>query len=325
VMTETELRDAITGPASEVAVPIEPQLPNVIIDDLRTPTSSLEFDVGVLPLLSQTMFATWEHRDEGGLTVRAYRRGGGVADAVQSGAEAVYRRLSAADQDIAQLVLTHLTQVTDGGVLARRRSTMASLYAAMPVAARDINRILEAFASKRLITLHADTAEIAHDVLLRSWPRLRDWLDSDRADQVLCGTLIADATTWSRHDRDQSYLYRGAQLATVEYATTRWAADPVRHPAITPDARAFLIASKRAQAFKPHPPRGDHRGGHARRRRGVRRGDGSSHHRKHRPPVHPRPVPGPGRTQPAGEHVQPDHRTTHRRSVMAGLPHRRGT
>ena len=49
---------------------------------------------GVLPLMSQAMAATWELRDGSELTLRAYRRAGGVANAVQQGAQAAYDALT---------------------------------------------------------------------------------------------------------------------------------------------------------------------------------------------------------------------------------------
>ena len=41
----------------------------------------------MLPLLSQAMALTWEHREDGRLTSHGYARAGGVSHAVQTGAE----------------------------------------------------------------------------------------------------------------------------------------------------------------------------------------------------------------------------------------------
>ena len=37
--------------------------------------------------------------------------------------------------------------------------------------------LLDRFANARLITLGEGTAEVAHEVLIREWPTLRDWLE----------------------------------------------------------------------------------------------------------------------------------------------------
>ena len=44
--------------------------------------------------MSQAMAATWEHREGSELTLRGYRRAGGVADAVNRSAQAAYNALT---------------------------------------------------------------------------------------------------------------------------------------------------------------------------------------------------------------------------------------
>jgi ABC-type cobalamin/Fe3+-siderophores transport system ATPase subunit len=41
--------------------------------------------------------------------------------------------------------------------------------------------VFDAVAHARLITVDEDAAEITHETLLRAWPRLRGWIDADRA------------------------------------------------------------------------------------------------------------------------------------------------
>ena len=106
----------------------------------------------------------------------------------------------------------------------------------------------EAFAASRLLVLDRDTVQIAHDVLLRAWPRLRGWLESDQASWILYAQLQEDAGKWARNGRDMSFLYRGSELAAVRQAAARWAADPARHPALTGDESAFLAASQQNAA-----------------------------------------------------------------------------
>src|SRR5439155_18757082 len=94
--------------------------------------------------------------------------------------------------------------------------------------------------------LNNDTAEIAHDVLLLAWPRLRGWLAGDQADRALYSQFIDDAAIWRRSDRASSFLYRDARLAAVRQATRRWHAEPARYPALPRSAQDFLAASNRA-------------------------------------------------------------------------------
>jgi WD40 repeat protein/transcriptional regulator with XRE-family HTH domain len=246
-MTESELRVAITGPAEAARLRIDPALTDTILGDLRV--AGGDRSAGVLPLLSQAMALTWEQRESGRLTSRAYARAGGVSHAVQTGADRVYGALSTRHQAIAREVLRSLTVASRDGGLARRPVTRDDLYAGLPGTARaDIDAVLDAFAAERLTVLDEHTAQLSHDVLLREWPRLREWLEEDQASWIMYGQLADAAAAWHDSQQDPSFLYRGTQLAALQQAVTRWSANPARSPALTGTQRAFLQASDRAAA-----------------------------------------------------------------------------
>lgn len=96
--------------------------------------------------------------------------------------------------------------------------------------------------------LDEDRAQLSHDVLLRAWPRLHEWLEEDRASWVLYGQLGQDAAAWRSNNADSSFLCRGAQLAAVEQAAATWAAHPARYPVLSGTERGFLRASQRFAA-----------------------------------------------------------------------------
>src|SRR5829696_6488342 len=56
-----------------------------------------------------------------------------------------------------------------------------------------------------------DEVEVAHEALIRHWPRLRDRLEADRAALLLRETIREAAQEWARHDRDESYLAHGGR------------------------------------------------------------------------------------------------------------------
>jgi WD40 repeat protein len=244
-MTEPELRRAVVGPAAAAGLEIETGLVDTILADLRGTGAGEGLESGTLPLLSQASMVTWEHReDDRRLTSRGYGYAGGVAKAVQTSAEAIYSKLTAAQQDICRSVFLCLTVVASNGQLARRRAARTDLHAAT-ADKQDLDAVLEAFANGRLIILNRDSAEIAHDVLLRAWPRLRGWLDGDHTDRALYSQLIDDATIWQANGQASSFLYRDARLTAVRQAKTRWLAEPTRYPALPPSAQDFLAASTR--------------------------------------------------------------------------------
>jgi chloramphenicol 3-O-phosphotransferase len=151
-MTGSELRVAITGPAEAAKLRIEPMLTDTILGDLRV--AGGDHAAGVLPLLSQAMALTWEHREGYQLTSRGYAQAGGVSHAVQTGADRVYGTLSAGQQMLARNVLRSMTVVSRDGGLARRPVTRDDLYTGLPGADRaHIDAVLDAFAAERLMVL----------------------------------------------------------------------------------------------------------------------------------------------------------------------------
>ena len=60
-----------------------------------------------------------------------------------------------------------------------------------------------------------NTLEVAHEALLREWPRLRAWLEDDAEGRRLHQHLIHAARDWQSADREPGELYRGARLASA--------------------------------------------------------------------------------------------------------------
>ena len=88
--------------------------------------------------------------------------------------------------------------------------------------------------------MSAGTVEVAHEALLREWPRLRGWLDEDREGRRLHRRLIQAAREWSQGGRDRGDLYRGGRLASA----VEWRAE--HEPQLNTTERQFLDASRAA-------------------------------------------------------------------------------
>jgi WD40 repeat protein/transcriptional regulator with XRE-family HTH domain len=244
-MSEAELRLAITGPAAEAGLAVEPALVETVITELRE-GAHRGLDTGSLPLMSQAMTATWEYREGRELTVRAYRRAGGAADSVNRSAQAAYEALTSPQKDAVRLVFTRLTVINPDGRFARRRCTRAELYSPGTRAPADIDAVIDVFNAHRLLVLGPDTVEIAHDVLLQAWKQLRDWLGDDQLDRALYSQVVTDAQIWDNHARNASYLYSPGRLATIAAAAARWQQAPARYLPLPATGAAFLAAAGRA-------------------------------------------------------------------------------
>jgi WD40 repeat protein len=244
-MPTQDLRRAIAAPAAVSDLQIDSALIDLILADVQA--AGREQGSGVLPQLSQAMMATWARRDNGRLTAGGYDAAGRIAAAVEVSAESVYDRLPANQKPLARDVLRQLTVVTHDHRPVGRPVTRADLRARQPKNQwPGVDAVLAAFARSHLLVLDADVAEIAHDILLRAWPRLRGWLDEDQGSLILHDQLTVDAARWRGHGKDSSRLYRGVQLAATRQAARVWADDPGQYPALTADETAFLRASGRA-------------------------------------------------------------------------------
>ena len=248
-MSESELRETILYPAQSVDLDVEPGLVELLLRDIgaadggASDGSAAGYEAGRLPLLAHALRATWQQRHGSTLTVEAYLATGGIQHAVATTAERAFARLDTSAQEATRWMFLRLVKIGDSGIEdTRRRVTRADILreAAEPGAARTV---LDAFTLARLLTQKQDTVEITHEALLRAWPTLRQWIDSDRAGNLIHQQLEDDAATWDRHDRDTSALYRGTRLA----AARTWAASSPHGPSASAAATAFLAASNRQE------------------------------------------------------------------------------
>jgi WD40 repeat protein len=246
-MTEADLRRVITGPAEASGLRIEPGLADAILADLR---SAAEGTAGALPFLSQAMLLTWQQRDGDQLTRQGYEGPGGRAGAsrisgsVEASAETAYDGLTEKQQTAVRDILRQLTAVGPDRRPVRRTVRRDDLYAGRPGSERPrVDAVLEALADARLLVLDEGHVQIAHDVVLQAWPRLRGWLEEDQTSVILYGQLAEDTERWRSRGDDSSLLYRGIQLAATRQAARLWEADPARYPALTAGEAEFLRAS----------------------------------------------------------------------------------
>jgi hypothetical protein len=215
-MSAAEVRDAVTNPARATGLQLEAGLVDLMLRDLGTHNRRGKdaYDAGALPLLSHALLVTWQRRQAGRLTIAGYRAAGGIQGAVAATAERAWSDLDEPARAAAKQLLLRLVRVGDDTQDTRRRSSRHSLLEAstnLPAT----ERALEVLTHARLITMDAGSVEITHEALLQAWPRLRSWIDEDRAGNLTRQRLEEDAASWSTHDRDSSLLYRGARLEGV--------------------------------------------------------------------------------------------------------------
>jgi DNA-binding SARP family transcriptional activator/WD40 repeat protein len=243
-MTSDELRQAIELPSAAAGLELERGLAENIVDDVTG-------EPGGLPLMSTALLSLWEQSDGRRLTLAAYYAMGGVRTAVARLAETAYGQLNPGQQTVARRILLRMADIGESGEPVRRRVPVGEVA---PDGDIDARKVLDTLAARRLLTVSETHAEVAHEALLREWPRLRTWLDEDEAGRKLRRHLAPAARDWQAADREASELYRGPRLA----AALDWQRD---HPdALTDLEHNFLRGSKEAAEAEA-----------LRRRRSIRR------------------------------------------------------
>ncbi|MFZ5881938.1 MAG: SUMF1/EgtB/PvdO family nonheme iron enzyme [Chloroflexota bacterium] len=228
-MTPAELREAITAPAQANGWDFQPGLADLILQDVGA-------EPGALPLLSHALLETWKRRQGRTLTLGGYADAGGVRKAIAQTAEDVYDKFDPVEQGIARGIFLRLTELGEGTQDTRRRVKMDELGQAKEQDA--ISKVLKTLTDARLVTTEEDSAEVAHEALIREWGTLRKWLDEGRESLRLHRHLTESAMEWQRRKREASELYRGARLKHLQ----DWVRD--HGDALSPLEREFVKASQ---------------------------------------------------------------------------------
>jgi WD40 repeat protein/class 3 adenylate cyclase len=229
-MTVEELRRAIEFPARRARLRVEADLVDALVAEVAG-------ESGGLPLLSASLVELWQAREDGWLRMDAFERTGGVRGAVARLAEASFDQLTPEECESGRRLFLRLASVGEGDVFTRRRVDLVELEVETdPVAARVVDRLT----ADRLLVATGSTVEVAHEALLREWPRFRAWLDDDLQGHRLRQHLTHAARQWEAAERDPSEVYRGSRLsAALDWASTHGTD-------LNELERAFLVESREA-------------------------------------------------------------------------------
>ncbi len=224
-MSAEQLSRAIAEPARRSGLRFEPGLVDLLVRDVVD-------EAGALPLMSHALVETWARRDGNVLTVGGYTSTGGIRGAVAQSAERLYESLIEEDRVALRAVVRRLVTPTRAGEpIAARVPTR--VFDGTP----DAPRVLDLLIRARLVTASADTVTMAHESLVRAWPRLRSWLEEDVEGQRILARLQLAAEGWEETGRPDDELYRGIRL----HAALEWCERV--HPLLSASETQFLDAS----------------------------------------------------------------------------------
>ena len=243
-MYEDELRQAIEQPAAKHGVVFEDGLVKTIIEDIKGQSGSL-------PLLQYTLDLLWKKdniadptdftkphpQTDRTLNISTYTSLGGVRGALQSHIEEVYtQKLKTSEQENATkqifLKLIKWTSRDEGqDIPVSQRCFMSDFKAEIEI------ETLKIFINERLIVSNVDsisqkaipntsttgqqaTVEIAHEILINAWERLKNWLAEAKDVLIAKSQLRADMDRYKEvwkgdEEKAKDELLMGSRLERI--------------------------------------------------------------------------------------------------------------
>ncbi len=214
-MNREELRRAIQNPASKFDVFFENSLVERILNDVGD-------ESGNLPLLQFSLSLMWDKKKNKIIDNSAYEHIGGLAGAIANRAEDVFQTLNSKQKEAAKYLFTkliHISHHNEEGEDTRQRAPFKEI-----IEFADISKIAYELTSARLLVMGKDDfsgeeyIELAHEAIIKSWFRLKDWLVEDREFLLWKQRMTLIFIEWKSSNYDESLLLRGNLLNEAE----RW-------------------------------------------------------------------------------------------------------
>ncbi|MFV8754891.1 tetratricopeptide repeat protein [Nannocystaceae bacterium ST9] len=198
---ETEQLAAVIGqPATHVGLTFDPGL----VDRLCTEALT---EPGALPMLELVLDRLWTQRRGRVLSADAYQ--GGLAQTLAMHANECLDKLSPVERHQGKRILIGIATGADVELAtSRRRSTIAKLRPFHTERQIAFDSALHALTDGRLVVSGDAKIEFAHELLLRQWSELAEWI---RANQPRI-QVIHDLDAWVEEWRQRGTLLTSEQL-----------------------------------------------------------------------------------------------------------------
>ncbi len=266
-MVEAELREAIVKPAQLVGCEVEPMLVEEIVRDVAGAPANL-------PLMQFALAELWQLKEGNRLTLQAYKQEfGGITGALEKRANAIFARFPEFDQKAVKHIFLSLTRLGEGTEDTRRREAISSLVTPMfPLEA--IERVVQILANEKLVVTTTSVerknvalddnrtenstvttaiilrgekkvaqdmaiVEVAHEALIRSWSKMREWLDEDREVLRQEQKLKDRAEEWEKASKSNGFLLQGLPLQNAIQID--------KQAVLSPSTKEFIKKSQQKQ------------------------------------------------------------------------------
>ncbi|MGR3275330.1 nSTAND1 domain-containing NTPase [Acaryochloris marina NIES-2412] len=266
-LTTDSYRQVILNPAEQVGLAVDPELVEVLLEEL----SNL---AGDLPLLEFVLEQLWEQRQPGALTLVSYQQQiGGLKRALERKAQDIYDGFDAEGQACAQWIFLALTQLGDGTEDTRRRIKKSDLVVPK-YPAELVEGTLKALTDAKLVIVSLEqdlvpvqtlsskgdeasdhtepedwlewfkqdvTVEVVHEILIRHWSTLRWWLEENRVRLQTQRQIEQAAEDWQQSQQSPDFLLRGVRLDAAAELYVKYTDE------LSAEVQAFVQAGLSAQ------------------------------------------------------------------------------
>ena len=205
--TATEIGQMVRLPTRAAGLRFEEDFAtNERLDDMLRDAAAARPEL--LPLLQFTLEELYQRRrDDGTLTLEAYRELGGVEGSLARRAETVFEQLPKQVQVALPLVLDALIHIRREGqeTIGRRRARQSDFD--RPT----VRDLVNAFIEARLFVTELDddgqaSVMVTHEALLWHWPRVKEWIEQNRETLRIHSRINAAAERWIRDKRNPELL-----------------------------------------------------------------------------------------------------------------------
>lgn len=205
--TATEIGQMVRLPTRAAGLRFEEDFAtNERLDDMLRDAASARPEL--LPLLQFTLEELYQRRrDDGTLTLEAYRELGGVEGSLARRAEKVFEQMPRDVQAALPRVLDALIHIRREGqeAIGRRRARQDDFDTQAP------RQLLNAFIDARLFVTELDddgqaSVMVTHEALLWHWPRVKEWIEQNRENLRIHSRINAAAERWIRENRNADLL-----------------------------------------------------------------------------------------------------------------------
>ncbi|GAC24445.1 transcriptional regulatory protein-like protein [Paraglaciecola mesophila KMM 241] len=164
-----------------------------------------------LPMLQYTLQELYEQRSTNNeMQYSVYRKLGGIEGAIGKKAEEIFLQLSKDQQAQLEYILSLLVTLTPDGENITSRAARWSQLDDNPITHSSQHELVQAMVESRLLVSHLQHGEpcfsLAHEALLRKWPRASNWINEHRDALRIKSQLQQLAGRWQFEDRNKAYL-----------------------------------------------------------------------------------------------------------------------